>query len=125
MTMGKDFMDLRAIEFVPLSEVKAKLSEFVRKTSSGAKRVALTTNGRPSAVLMSYEDYLKFMGQRADVEAKYPIRKISLSAWRKEKANQESVRDTILNLFDPSKLSRKGQKNYKARLIRRYRDRKS
>lgn len=118
-------MDLRAMEFVPLSEVKAKLSEFVRKTAAGAKRVALTTNGRPSAVLMSYEDYLKFMDQEPDTETKYPIRKISLSEWRKEKANQESVRDTILNLFDPSKLSCKGQKNYKERIVRRYRDRKS
>lgn len=125
MTMDNDFMDLRTMDFVPLSEVKARLSEFVRKAAASKKRVALTTNGRPSAVLMSYEDYLRFMDQGPDAGAKYPARKISLSTWRKEKTNQESVRDTILNLFDSSKLSRKGQKKYKERIVRRYRDRKS
>lgn len=118
--MKEDYQDLRTIEFAPLSEVKAKLSEYVRRLRN--KRVALTTNGRPSAVLMSYEDYLKWLEPSPRLEGEPPAQRISLSDWRKERKNRESVRDSILDLFDPAGLSRKGQKGYKKRLVGIYRD---
>lgn len=41
---------------LPLSEVKAKLSEIVEEVASTHERVTLTRNGRPVAVLLSPDD---------------------------------------------------------------------
>lgn len=54
----KDFLNLEAFDFRPLSEAKARLSALVRQLVPGLRRVVITTNGKPTAVLMSYEDYL-------------------------------------------------------------------
>ena len=47
MTMG---------ETLPLSEVKAHLSELVGRVSSQHERVTVAVHGRPSAVLVAVED---------------------------------------------------------------------
>jgi prevent-host-death family protein len=122
--MKRDYLDLRAIDFAPLSEVKAKLSEYVRLL--GRKRIALTTNGRPSAVLMSYEDYLNLSqgGGGAEAAQEAPIQRISLAEWKKDSKNRETVRDSILGLFDADRLARKGQKDYKRKLVKTYRESK-
>ena len=59
--MNKDFSNLLSIEFLPLSEVKAKLSEVVNTSLTKSKRIAITTNGRPTAVLLSYSDFLSLL----------------------------------------------------------------
>jgi prevent-host-death family protein len=43
-------------ETLPLSEIKAHLSEIVDRVEGEHQRVTLTRNGRPAAVLMSVED---------------------------------------------------------------------
>ena len=41
---------------LPLTEVKAKLSEVVDEITETQERVTITRNGRPVAVLVGYED---------------------------------------------------------------------
>jgi len=41
---------------VPLSEVKAKLSQLVDEVEGRDERVIITRNGRPAAVLVSQDD---------------------------------------------------------------------
>jgi antitoxin YefM len=43
-------------ETLPLSEIKAHLSEIVDRVEGHHERVTLTRNGRPAAVLISPED---------------------------------------------------------------------
>lgn len=43
-------------ETLPLSEVKAHLSELVGRVSSQHERVTVSVHGRPSAVLVAVED---------------------------------------------------------------------
>jgi prevent-host-death family protein len=44
------------VKTLPLSEVKAKLSELVDEVESRDERVVITRNGRPAAVLLSHDD---------------------------------------------------------------------
>jgi prevent-host-death family protein len=114
--MNQNFLDLRRVDFIPLSEAKARLSEFVRSVSRDRKRVALTTNGRPSAVILSYSDFLDLLNllqPQPGAEGKT----IDFDDWEKGRAQREMVRDSLLKQFDPSKLSRKGQKYYKKRTV--------
>ena len=43
-------------ETLPLSDVKARLSELVDRVESEDDRIVVTRNGRPAAVLMSPDD---------------------------------------------------------------------
>ncbi|WP_445151622.1 type II toxin-antitoxin system Phd/YefM family antitoxin [Baekduia sp. Peel2402] len=43
-------------EMLPLSSVKTRLSELVGRVEGEHDRVVVTRNGRPAAVLISYED---------------------------------------------------------------------
>jgi prevent-host-death family protein len=43
-------------ETLPLSEIKAHLSEIVDRVEAEHERIVLTRNGRPAAVLLSPED---------------------------------------------------------------------
>ena len=43
-------------ETLPLSQIKARLSEVVDKVEGQHERIILTRNGRPAAVLISPED---------------------------------------------------------------------
>lgn len=119
--MNRDFIDLRRIDFIPLTEAKAKLSEFVRTLSRDRKRIALTTNGRPSAVILSYADYLDLLNllQPAPSQAG---KTIDFEEWEKGRPQRELVRDSLLRQFDPSKLSRKGQKYYKKHTVESLRE---
>ncbi len=112
--MNNDFTDLRTLDFVTLSEAKARLSEFVRSLSQAAKKLVLTTNGHPSAVLLSYQDYLRLVGQQS---FQAPTKVIRFEDWKRERGKRIVVRDSILNLFDADKLSRKGQKCYKKKTV--------
>lgn len=119
--MSEDFTDLRRVDFIPLSEAKAKLSEYVRNVSLGRKRVALTTNGRPSAVLLSYSDFLELLNVLQPAPSSTG-RVIDFDEWEKGRAERKRVRDSLLRHFDPAKLSRKGQKYYKKRTVESFRE---
>lgn len=62
-------------ETLPLSEVKAHLSELVDRVEGQHDRVTITRNGRPAAVLLSPDDLesleetLEIMSDRALMEA--------------------------------------------------------
>jgi antitoxin YefM len=43
-------------ETVPLSEAKAKLSEYAARVEDGHERVTVTRNGRPSFVMVAADD---------------------------------------------------------------------
>ena len=42
---------------LPISEVKARLPELVTGVSEREEEIVVTRNGRPAAMLVSYEDY--------------------------------------------------------------------
>jgi antitoxin YefM len=45
------------MRILPLAEVKAKLSQLVTDVAATAEEVAITKNGRATAVLVSYEEF--------------------------------------------------------------------
>lgn len=105
--------DLLNLEILPLSTVKATLSEQVSKTQVGAKRVAITINGFPRAVLVSYEDFIGLLGKKSE-----PLgAKIDYADWKRQEPARLQVRDSVLGLFDMKRLPRKGQKAYKKELV--------
>ncbi|MCE9624097.1 MAG: type II toxin-antitoxin system Phd/YefM family antitoxin [Deltaproteobacteria bacterium] len=110
--MNKPYADLLSMEFLPLSEVKATLSEQVKKTRGRSLRVAITSNGRPAAVLMSYQDYLRLAEAAASPEVP-SVRSIDFEDWKKGSRRRKEVSSAINRLFDVESLSRKGQKSYK------------
>ena len=111
--MKNTFNDLLSMEFVPLSEAKARLSEQMRLMASKGKRIAITCNGKPSAVLMSYEDYLDLLRLSSEKAPNIEEKIYDFQDWKKGKARRLQVKKSILGLFDGEKLSRKGQKKYK------------
>ncbi len=112
--MSTPYNSLLDTEFIPLSEAKAKLSEQIRKTPS--KRIVITQNGKPSTVLMSYEDYLKLIQQIPEkIPQKFKI--IDFDEWKKSFPQRRKVSKAISKLFDTSTLSRKGQKSYKKETV--------
>lgn len=115
--MNQDFSNLLKIEFLPLTEVKAKLSEQIKKLSSG-KRIAITANGRPAAVLLNYEEFLSLAAAFKKSPHPGPERVIQYEDWLKSAPQRKAVSDSINRLFDVEKLSRKGQKAYKKDKVR-------
>jgi prevent-host-death family protein len=105
--------DIRMFDFVPLSEAKAKLSEKVRTTTQNGRRIAITNNGRPTAILLSYEDFLSLLPQH---EEQKPMKRIDYAEWEKGRKKREQIRDSIVSLFNVDQLSRKGQKSYKEKI---------
>ncbi len=119
--MTKGYSNLLEIEFVPLSEAKAKLSEFIRRISRGSRRVAVTTNGKPTAVLLSYSEFLDLIRQIPGKTQSSETRSdIDLSQWRRQKSKRRQLSQYINSLFNPRGLSRKGQKSYKQEKVREF-----
>lgn len=120
--MKETFYDLRRVDFIPLSEGKARLSALVRSLRPGKRRIAITTNGRPSAVVLSYADYLDLLNQLPEEPSPPVSTTVSLSKeeWKASHKKRKMVRDSILNLFDAPSLSRKGQKKYKRDKVREF-----
>lgn len=106
--------DLLQLEILPLSKVKATLSEQIHKTQ-GRRRIAITSNGFPKAILLSYEDFMELLAQGSSGS---PVPKvIRYETWKEEEPLRLKARDSILGLFDMKKLSRKGQKTYKRETV--------
>ena len=110
------FFDVRGMIFVPLSEAKARLSEFMRRIVSGRERLAVTTNGRPTAVVLSYRDYLGLLGQLPKPPDSAG-EAISLEEWKKGSRERKRVTASVRNLFNYDSLPRKGRKRYKEELL--------
>lgn len=119
--MSYSFSDIRSLTFAPLSEIKAKLSEKVRDLA-GRSRIAITTNGRPTAVLLSYADYLALLpSEVSQNSAMSPNgRAIDFDEWRRSRPQRRKVSESIRRLFIPEKLSRKGRKGYKEETLRAF-----
>src|SRR3989338_5827512 len=100
------------IDFEPLTEVKAKLSEKVAKVGEEKRLLAITLNGKPKVILVPYGEFLSWVQSRQ--QPAYQPRYLSLKEWDKEPKQRRSVTASIKNLFDFSQLERKGQKPYKA-----------
>ncbi|MBW2609104.1 MAG: type II toxin-antitoxin system Phd/YefM family antitoxin [Deltaproteobacteria bacterium] len=74
------------METLSLSEAKMKLSELVERVHSTDEEIVITKNGRPSAVLVSpdeYESWKESIQIRADADLMEEIKK-GLSALKKK-----------------------------------------
>lgn len=105
---------LSNIDFEPLTEVKAKLSEKVGRIVETKRLLAVTVNGKPKAVLVPYSEFLDYIGQGT-----YTPRQLSLKEWEKESQHRKEVVQSIKNMFDLSTLKRKGQKPYKRNALKK------
>jgi prevent-host-death family protein len=47
-----------ATQMLPISEARANLPQIVKAADEKFQRTVITTNGKPVAVVMSYEEYL-------------------------------------------------------------------
>lgn len=118
MTMPYPFFDIRGMSFIPLSEAKAKLSEILRRMASGRERLAVTTNGRPTAVVLSYQDYLALLRELPKGPPEEEEKILSLKEWKKGSKERKRVSASIRNLFNYDSLPRKGRKRYKKDTLR-------
>jgi prevent-host-death family protein len=116
--MARDFSNLLEMDFVPLTEIKAKLSEFVRKMVARSHRLTITTNGKPTAVLLPYSDFLELLRQRSTPIANETEEIMDIKDWRRGRAKRVEISRYIDGLFNPGQLSRKGQKGYKQERVR-------
>jgi prevent-host-death family protein len=100
---------------VPISvaEAKAKLSEKIRACTELDRTFLITSHGKPRAVLMSYEAYANL------AEGERQPKTIDLKAWKQTRTKRREVARDIKNLFEETKLSRKGQKGYKRRAVKK------
>ncbi len=72
---------------LPLSEVKAKLSELIEKVRTSDDEIVITKNGRPAGVLISPDEYESWKETeliRADISLMREIKK-GLSALKRRK----------------------------------------
>lgn len=114
------FDSLSETEFAPLSEVKAKLSEKIRLASGKGKKIAITSNGKPAAILLGYRDYLTLLQSLPQTQPNPPKETLSLNSWKKDAKKREEISRDIDRLFIPAKLSRKGKNPYKQRKLREF-----
>ena len=98
---------------ISVAEAKAKLSEKIRVCRSLDRTFVITSHGRPKAVLISYEAYLSM------AEGGMTSRTLDTKRWKEQRASRREVAHEIKELFDEKRLSRKGQKGYKRRAVKR------
>jgi prevent-host-death family protein len=101
------------LEYIPLAETKARLSEKVRAVGRRGRRYAITVHGRPKAVLIGYGEYLSLIEHAAEPAP----REISLEQWRRERKARRKVIESVTSRFDTSRLGRKGRKGYKRDVV--------
>ncbi len=111
----KKAWDIRTIDFAPFSEVKAKLSAFMRRLLKGGRSLVITHQGRPAAVLMDYGEYISLLER---VAAPQETRVLTMKSWQRDRSQRKAVVQATARLFDADSLSRKGQKAYKAKALR-------
>ena len=106
------------IDFAPLTEVKAKLSEKIATIEENKRLLVITLNGKPAVVVVPYDDFILWLKQ--EKKSNYQPRKLNLKDWEKESTHLKEVSESIKSLFDLSKLSRKGQKPYKRHALEKF-----
>jgi len=103
------------LEYVSVAEIKARLSEKIHSADIRGRRFAITSHGRPKAVLMSYKDYQAL----AQGVSEIPAQTIAITSWEREAPKRKRIIDSVASLFDEKKLTRKGQKGYKNEVLRK------
>lgn len=106
---------LPELEYISVAETKAKLSEKLRNIEKRGRRFAITSHGKPKAVLISYKEFL-FLNENP---SSAPSKKISLDQWKKKKNERKKVIESVASKFEESKLTRKGQKRYKRDVVKK------
>lgn len=109
MTM-KLFEDL---EYVSVAETKAKLSEKLNSVESKGRRFAITSHGKPKAVIIGYKDYISLVENAVAPSGN----EIPIGSLKKKVAQRKNIIDSVASLFDDTKLTRKGQKGYKREAV--------
>ncbi|MDO8461793.1 MAG: type II toxin-antitoxin system prevent-host-death family antitoxin [Deltaproteobacteria bacterium] len=105
------------IDFVPLTEVKAKLSEKVARVGQENRLLAITLNGKPTVLMLPYAEFLKWVQKKEKGESG---RTIDFKEWEKGSKQRREVSQSIKDLFDLSLLTRKGQKPYKRDALKKF-----
>lgn len=109
-------LSIQNIDFEPLTEVKAKLSEKVARLDRERRLLAITLNGKPKAIVVPYQDFLDWTQNRLPSDEP---RRLSLTEWEKESPRRKEVSESVKKLFDLSSLNRKGQKPYKSDALKK------
>lgn len=58
---------------VPLTDVRIRIADLVRRAEHGGERIVLTRHGRPAAVLVSVADYDQLRAADMDIAATSPL----------------------------------------------------
>lgn len=103
---------LESLEYVSVAETKAKLSEKINRVDQNGRAFAITSHGRPKAVLISYKEYCALVDDSQTTQ-----KTIDIGKWNKEKNDREKIVLSVSNLFDANKLEKKGQKRYKQNAV--------
>jgi prevent-host-death family protein len=106
---------LEELEYVSVAETKAKLSEKLKSVESRGRRFAITSHGRPKAVIIGYKDYISLVENASAPEAK----EMSFDDLRREVGQRKDIIGSVASLFDEKRLTRKGQKGYKREAVRK------
>ena len=116
MTMIRSYSNILDADFLPLSEVKAGLSQQIKSARERRRRIMVTVNGKPEAVLLSYDDYLDLIRK---LEPEIPAEPAALTyeEWKAGERARKEISASLNRMFDAPRLSRKGQKPYKLRRV--------
>lgn len=106
---------LEDLEYVSVAETKAKLSEKLKSVETRGRRFAVTSHGKPKAVLMGYRDYIAL----TENAAPSPEKEVSFSELKDTVSKKKNIIESVASLFDEKKLTRKGQKGYKREAVRK------
>ena len=93
---------------------RARFAEQIERCNAG-RNIIITNHGKPRAVLMSFAEYNALAANTPEAR----LQNINMKEWEKGAKERREVADSIASLFDEKKLSRKGQKGYKQRAVKR------
>ncbi len=83
-----------ATQTLPISEARANLPQIVKAADEKFERTVITTNGKPVAVVMSYEEYLAWeetLEMLSDAETMKDLREARAAIARGETFSFEEV----------------------------------
>lgn len=92
------------MRILPLAEAKAKLSQLVDDVESQADEITITRNGRPVAVLVSYEDFESWAETLAIVSDPELLASVRQGVAELQAGKARSLDDKALDsIFDDSR----------------------
>lgn len=103
---------IEELEYASIAETKARLSEKIRRVVDNNRRFAITSHGKPKAVLISYKNYIALTSNQNKTENQEKVEDMSAR-------DKKTVIKSVTSRFDEKLLSRKGQKDYKNEKIRK------